>query len=122
VGYGIQAPEFDWDDYKDADVEGKVLVFKNSDPAYDPDIFEGDARLYYGRWSYKFEKAEEMGALGAIIVHTVPTAGYGWLVVANSWGRERFALKICFRRLDSTSVKCLRLPTILILPRFHLMA
>jgi Zn-dependent M28 family amino/carboxypeptidase len=93
VGYGIQAPEFDWDDYKDADVEGKVLVFKNSDPAYSPDIFEGDARLYYGRWSYKFEKAEEMGALGAIIVHTMPTAGYGWLVVANSWGRERFALK-----------------------------
>ena len=93
VGYGIQAPEFDWDDYKDMDVEGKVLVFKNSDPAYDPDLFEGDARLYYGRWSYKFEKAEEMGALGAIIVHTMPTAGYGWLVVANSWGRERFALK-----------------------------
>jgi Zn-dependent M28 family amino/carboxypeptidase len=93
VGYGIQAPEFDWDDYKNVDVEGKVLVFKNSDPAYDPDIFEGDARLYYGRWSYKFEKAEEMGALGAIIVHTMPTAGYGWLVVANSWGRERFALK-----------------------------
>lgn len=93
VGYGIQAPEFDWDDYKDADVEGKVLVFKNSDPAYSPELFEGDARLYYGRWSYKFEKAEEMGALGAIIVHTMPTAGYGWLVVANSWGRERFALK-----------------------------
>ncbi|MEX0822865.1 MAG: M28 family peptidase [Balneolaceae bacterium] len=93
VGYGIQAPEFDWDDYKDADVEGKVLVFKNSDPSGDPDIFEGDSRLYYGRWSYKFEKAEEMGALGAIIIHTVPTAGYPWLVVANSWGRERFSLK-----------------------------
>lgn len=93
VGYGIQAPEYDWDDYKEADVEGKVLVFKNSDPAYSPELFEGDARLYYGRWSYKFEKAEAMGALGAIIVHTTPTAGYGWEVVANSWGRERFALK-----------------------------
>src|SRR6056297_3968887 len=93
VGYGIQAPEFDWDDYKDVDVEGKVLVFKNSDPAYSPDIFEGDARLYYGRWSYKFEKAEEMGALGAIIIHTTPTAGYGWSVIENSWGRERFSLK-----------------------------
>ncbi|MFU8812216.1 MAG: M28 family peptidase [Balneolaceae bacterium] len=93
VGYGIQAPEFDWDDYKGADVEGKVLVFKNSDPSHDPEIFEGDSRLYYGRWSYKFEMAEEMGALGAIIIHTTPTAGYGWDVVANSWGRERFSLK-----------------------------
>lgn len=93
VGYGIQAPEFDWDDYKGVDVEGKVLVFKNSDPSNNPDIFEGDGRLYYGRWSYKFEKAEEMGALGAIVIHTVETAGYPWLVVANSWGRERFALK-----------------------------
>jgi Zn-dependent M28 family amino/carboxypeptidase len=101
VGYGIQAPEFDWDDYKDADVEGKILVFKNSDPSNDPDLFDGDSRLYYGRWSYKFEKAEEMGALGAIIIHTVPTAGYGWDVVANSWGRERFSLK----SEDDTSTK-----------------
>jgi len=93
VGYGIQAPEFEWDDYKDADVEGKILVFKNSDPNNDPEIFEGDSRLYYGRWSYKFEKAAEMGALGAIIIHTTPTAGYPWSVVSNSWGRERFSLK-----------------------------
>lgn len=92
VGYGIQAPEFDWDDYKDVDVEGKILVFKNSDPSDDPELFDGDSRLYYGRWSYKFEKAAEMGALGAIIIHTTPTAGYGWDVVANSWGRERFSL------------------------------
>lgn len=92
VGYGIVAPEYDWNDYKDMDVSGKILVFKNSDPANDPDIFEGNTRLYYGRWSYKYEIAQEMGALGAIIVHTVPTAGYPWLVVANSWGRERFSL------------------------------
>ncbi len=92
VGYGIQAPEFDWDDYKGVDVAGKVLVFKNSDPSHDPNIFDGESRLYYGRWSYKFEKAEEMGALGAILVHTTPTAGYGWPVVENSWGRERFSL------------------------------
>ncbi len=93
VGYGIQAPEYDWDDYKGMDVSGKVLVFKNSDPSYDPDLFEGETRLYYGRWSYKFEMAEEMGALGAIIIHTDVTAGYPWTVVANSWGRERFYLK-----------------------------
>ncbi|CAN5212352.1 M28 family metallopeptidase [soil metagenome] len=92
VGYGIQAPEFDWDDYKDTDVDGKILVYKNSDPSHDPDIFDGDSRLYYGRWSYKFEKAEEMGALGAIIIHTTPTAGYGWSVIESSWGRERFSL------------------------------
>ncbi len=93
VGYGIQAPEFEWDDYKDVDVSGKVVVFKNSDPSYFPEIFEGNTRLYYGRWSYKFEKAEEMGALGAIIIHTNETAGYPWSVVSNSWGRERFSLK-----------------------------
>ena len=93
VGYGIQAPEYDWDDFKGMDVSGKVVVFKNSDPSHDPEIFEGNTRLYYGRWSYKFEKAEEMGALGAIIIHTSPTAGYPWLVVSNSWGRERFSLK-----------------------------
>jgi Zn-dependent M28 family amino/carboxypeptidase len=93
VGYGVQAPEYDWDDYKGVDVSGKIVVFKNSDPSHDPEIFEGNTRLYYGRWSYKFEKAEEMGALGAIIIHTTPTAGYPWLVVSNSWGRERFSLK-----------------------------
>jgi len=93
VGYGIEAPEFNWDDFKGVDVKGKVLVFKNSDPEYDPELFAGEARLYYGRWSYKFEKAFEKGALGAIIVHTTPTAGYPWLVVANSWGRQRFTLK-----------------------------
>lgn len=93
VGYGIQAPEFDWDDYKEADVEGKVLVFKNSDPSYDENIFGGEGRLYYGRWSYKFEKAADMGALGAIIIHTTPTAGYGWNVVSNSWSGEQFYLK-----------------------------
>lgn len=93
VGYGIQAPEFEWDDYKDADVAGKILVFKNSDPSHDPDIFEGTSRLYYGRWSYKFEKAEEMGALGAIIIHTTPTAGYGWPVIESSWSGERFSLR-----------------------------
>lgn len=93
VGFGIQAPEYDWDDYKGADVEGKILVYKNSDPSRDPEIFEGDSRLYYGRWSYKFEKAQEMGALGAVIIHTIPTAGYPWDVVANSWGWERFSLE-----------------------------
>lgn len=93
VGYGIIAPEEDWDDFKGKDVSGKILVFKNSDPYSYPDKFAGTARLYYGRWSYKYEIAEELGALGAIIIHTIPTAGYGWNVVSGSWARPRFALE-----------------------------
>lgn len=93
VGYGIQAPEENWDDFKDADVEGKVLVVKNNDPNEDPELFKGETRLYYGRYDYKFEKAREMGALGVLIIHTTPSAGYGWSVVANSWSRERFYLR-----------------------------
>lgn len=93
VGYGIQAPEENWDDFKDLDVNGKILIIKNNDPGYSEDLFGGNARLYYGRWSYKFEKAKEMGALGAIIIHTDETAGYGWNVVSNSWSRERFNVK-----------------------------
>ena len=93
VGYGIQAPEEDWDDFKGVDVQGKVIVIKNNDPEYDPELFGGTARLYYGRYTYKFEKAKELGAIGAILIHTTPTAGYGWSVVSNSWSRERFYVK-----------------------------
>jgi Zn-dependent M28 family amino/carboxypeptidase len=93
VGYGIQAPEYNWDDYKGVDVEGKIVVIKNNDPEYDENLFGGRARLYYGRYTYKYEKAQEMGAIGAVIIHTTPTAGYGWSVVSNSWSRERFYVK-----------------------------
>ena len=93
VGYGIQAPEENWDDFKGVDVEGKVLVFKNSDPAYDENLFGGTARLYYGRYDYKYEKAKELGALCAIIIHTDETAGYGWNVVSGAWSGEGFYLK-----------------------------
>ncbi len=93
VGYGIQAPEENWDDFKGTDVEGKIIVIKNNDPEYDPNLFGGKTRLYYGRYTYKYEKAKEMGALGAIIIHTTPTAGYGWGVVSNGWSRERFYVK-----------------------------
>ena len=92
VGYGIQAPEEDWDDFKGVDVEGKILVVKNNDPSNDPNLFGGDTRLYYGRYDYKYEKAKELGAAGVLIVHTTPSAGYSWDVVANSWSRERFYL------------------------------
>ncbi len=90
VGYGIEAPEEDWDDFKGVDVSGNVLVFKNYNPVTYEDRFDGGNRLYYGRWTYKFEQAIEKGALGALIIHTDETAGYGWDVVRNSWSRERF--------------------------------
>jgi Zn-dependent M28 family amino/carboxypeptidase len=93
VGYGIQAPEENWDDFKGVDVKGKIIVIKNNDPEYDENLFGGKTRLYYGRYTYKYEKAKEMGALGAIIIHTTPTAGYGWSVVSNGWSRERFYVK-----------------------------
>jgi Zn-dependent M28 family amino/carboxypeptidase len=93
VGYGIQAPEEDWDDFKDTDVKGKVLVVKNNDPSSGEDLFDGNTRLYYGRYDYKYEKAREMGAAGVLIIHTTPSAGYGWNVVSNGWSTEQFYLR-----------------------------
>jgi Zn-dependent M28 family amino/carboxypeptidase len=92
VGYGIQAPEHDWDDFKGADLAGKVLVMLNNDPDWDPALFAGKTRLYYGRWTYKYESAARQGAAGAILVHTTPSAGYPWQVVQSSWSGEQFEL------------------------------
>src|SRR5215510_12980602 len=92
AGYAIQAPEYDWDDFKDVDVRGKVLVVLNNDPDWDPALFEGTTRLYYGRWMYKYESAARQGAAGAIIIHTTPSAAYPWQVVQTSWSGERFEL------------------------------
>ena len=93
AGYGIAAPEYNWDDFKDVDVKGKVLLIMNNDPdTGDPKFFGGKARLYYGRWSYKYEQAARMGAIGAIIIHTTPSAGYPWKVVQTSWSGAQFEL------------------------------
>ena len=92
VGYGIVAPEYKWDDYKGADLKGKVLLMMNSDPESDPALFAGKARLWYGRWDYKYEIAAKTGAVGAIILHTTPSAGYPWQVVQTSWTGEQFDL------------------------------
>ena len=86
VGHGISAPEFDWDDYKDVDVTGKVvLLFTNEPPSEHDNFFGGRALTYYGRWTFKYEEAARRGAVGALIVHTDETAGYPWDVVRNSW-------------------------------------
>lgn len=92
VGYGIQAPEYDWDDFKDVDVKGKILVVMNNDPEDDPNLFAGRKRLYYGRWDYKYEMAAKMGAAGTLIIHTTPSAGYPYQVVQTSWAGEEFEL------------------------------
>src|SRR5947208_6918331 len=93
VGYGIRAGEWRWDDYKDVDVRGKVLLMLVNDPGLqDTTIFNGRALTYYGRWTYKLEEAARRGALGAIRVHTTESAAYGWDVVRGSWSVEQFKL------------------------------
>ncbi len=95
VGHGIVAPEYQWDDYKGVDVRGKVVVmFTNEPPSNDPKFFTGAALTYYGRWTYKYEEATRHGAVAAIIIHTTPTASYGWDVVRSSWGREDQQVKL----------------------------
>ncbi len=95
VGHGIVAPEFKWDDFKGVDVKGKVLVlFTNEPPSEDPKFFGGRALTYYGRWTYKYEEAARHGAKAALIIHTTPTAGYGYDVVRSSWGKEDPQLKL----------------------------
>ena len=89
VGHGIVAPEYKWDDYKDVDVTGKVVLFFTGEPpSEDPAFFTGKALTYYGRWTYKFEEAARHGAVAAVVIHTEPTASYGWEVVRSSWGNE----------------------------------
>jgi Zn-dependent M28 family amino/carboxypeptidase len=95
VGYGIEAPEYNWDDYKGADVHGKVLLMLvNEPPSDDPKFFHGKALTYYGRWTYKFEEAARKGAVGVILVHQTEMASYPWDVVRNSNSGEKSYLKL----------------------------
>jgi len=94
VGYGIEAPEYQWDDYKDVDVRGKVLLMLvNEPPSHDPNFFKGPALTYYGRWTYKYEEAARKGAVGAILIHKTDMASYPWEVVRNSNSGEKEYLK-----------------------------
>jgi Zn-dependent M28 family amino/carboxypeptidase len=95
VGYGIEAPEYNWDDYKGVDVRGKVLLMLvNEPPSDDPKFFKGKALTYYGRWTYKYEEAARKGALGVLLVHQTQMASYPWEVVRNSNSGEKSALKV----------------------------
>src|SRR6266446_4858918 len=93
VGYGIRAPEWQWDDYKGVDLHGKVLLMLVNDPGLvDSTIFLGKVLTYYGRWTYKLEEAARQGAAGAIMIHTTESATYPWEVVRGSWSVEQFKL------------------------------
>lgn len=114
VGYGVQAPEYGWDDYKGLDLRGKTIVMLINDPAIpdpahpgelDPAMFKGKAMTYYGRWTYKYEIAAKLGAAAAIIVHETEPAAYPWEVVRNSWGGEQFSLKAADGNMSHVAVQ-----------------
>jgi Zn-dependent M28 family amino/carboxypeptidase len=95
VGFGINAPEYDWNDYAGLDVKGKTVIILVNDPGFEnPDSgkFQGKTMTYYGRWTYKYEEASRQGAAAAIIVHETEPASYGWSVVANSWSGPIYSL------------------------------
>ncbi len=95
AGYGIVAPEYEWDDYKGLDVKGKTVMVLVNDPGFatqDPNLFNGNAMTYYGRWTYKYEEAARQGATGMIIVHETAPAAYPWKVVESSWSGPQLVL------------------------------
>ncbi|HEY2125328.1 MAG TPA: M20/M25/M40 family metallo-hydrolase [Chthoniobacterales bacterium] len=114
VGYGVVAPEYDWDDYKDVDVRGKtILMLINDPPIPDPKdpsrldegMFKGRAMTYYGRWTYKYEIAAQKGAAAAIIIHETEPAAYPYSVVRTSWSKENFELDAADKNMSAVSVR-----------------
>ena len=108
VGYGVVAPERNWNDYAGIDVVGKTVVILVNDPGYstqDPDVFNGNAMTYYGRWTYKYEEAARQGAAGALIVHETGPAGYGWEVVSGSWSGPQIGLQADNLNTDKNDIE-----------------
>jgi Zn-dependent M28 family amino/carboxypeptidase len=108
VGYGVNAPEYGWNDYEGLDVKGKTVVMLVNDPGFatkDPNMFTGEAMTYYGRWTYKYEEASRQGAAGAIIIHETAPASYPWSVVENSWSGEQFGFQKENNNMDRVAVE-----------------
>ena len=114
VGYGVVAPEYGWDDYKNVDVTGKTLLMLIGDPPIpdpndssklDDKMFKGKAMTYYGRWTYKYEIAAKKGAAAAIIIHETEPAAYPWQVVKSSWGKENFELDNPNKNMDAVAAR-----------------
>ena len=114
VGYGVVAPEYGWDDYKNVDVKGKTLLMLIGDPPIpdpkdpskvDDRMFKGKAMTYYGRWTYKYEIAAQKGAAAAIIIHETEPAAYPWQVVRSSWSKENFELDNPNKNMDAVSAR-----------------
>jgi Zn-dependent M28 family amino/carboxypeptidase len=114
VGYGVVAPEYGWDDYKNVDVKGKALLMLIGDPPIpdpkdpsklDNKIFKGKAMTYYGRWTYKYEIAAKKGAAAAIIIHETEPAAYPWQVVRSSWSKENFELDSPNKNMDAVPAR-----------------
>ena len=114
VGYGVVAPEYGWDDYKNVDVKGKTLLMLINDPPIpdpknpsklDDKMFKGTAMTYYGRWTYKYEIAAKKGAAAAIIIHETEPAAYPWQVVRSSWSKENFELDNPNKNMDAVSAR-----------------
>ena len=114
VGYGVVAPEYGWDDYKNVDVKGKTLLMLINDPPVpdpkdpsklDDKMFKGKAMTYYGRWTYKYEIAAKKGAAAAIIIHETEPAAYPWQVVRSSWSKENFELDNPNKNMDAVSAR-----------------
>jgi Zn-dependent M28 family amino/carboxypeptidase len=114
VGYGVVAPEYNWDDYKNVDVKGKTILMLVNDPQIpdpkdprklDDSMFKGRAMTYYGRWTYKYEIAAQKGAAAAIIIHETATAGYPFEVVSGSWGSENFSIQRPDNNMSTVTVQ-----------------
>src|SRR5438876_9049390 len=114
VGYGIVAPEYGWNDYKDIDVRGKTILMLINDPSIpdpndptklDEKMFGGRTMTYYGRWTYKYEIAAEKGAAAAVIIHETEPAAYPYSVVRTSWSKENFELDAPDKNAGAVSVR-----------------
>jgi Zn-dependent M28 family amino/carboxypeptidase len=114
VGYGVVAPEYGWDDYKDVDVRGKTILMLINDPAIpdpadptklDEKMFKGRAMTYYGRWTYKYEIAAQKGAAAAVIIHETEPAAYPYSVVMTSWAKENFEIDAPNKNMDAVPIR-----------------